>query len=262
MSLSNCRVVLVRTTVAANIGAAARVLCNMGLSDLVLVAPEADAADPRAEMLATHHAAAVLHSARVVSSFEEAVGDCLLVAATSANVGGLFRRQSVGTPDEVVPHLLRVLPTGPAALVFGPEPSGLTNEEVARCHYLIHIPTNPAWSALNLAQAVAIVTYTLRRAFLLQTTVDAPEPPASYAEQERMFEHLRAALTELHFLYGEKADALMHALRHLIGRAGPTAMEVGILHGLARQIEWHVRNAGSRGDADPQSASPPRTESE
>jgi tRNA/rRNA methyltransferase len=138
-----------------------------------------------------------------------------------------------------------VLPAGPAALVFGPEPSGLSNEEVARCHFLIHVPTEPACPALNLAQAVAIVTYALRSAFLRQTMFAPSEPPAPYAEQERMFEHLRAALTELHFLYGEKSDALMHALRHLIVRAGPTAMEIGILHGLARQIEWLVRNAAS-----------------
>jgi tRNA/rRNA methyltransferase len=214
----------------------------------VLVAPEADPADPRAALLATAHAADVLHSARVVASFEEAVGDCLLVAATSANVGGLFRRQPVGTPEEVVPQLLRVMPSGPAALVFGPEPSGLTNEEVARCHYLIHVPTDPAYPALNLAQAVAVCTYALRSALLRQTgTVALPEAPAPFAEQERMYEHLRAALTELHFLYGEKADALMHALRHLIGRAGPTAMEVKMLHGLARQIEWQVRTADGQG---------------
>ncbi len=246
MSLSNCRVVLVRTTVAANIGAAARVLRNMGLTDLVLVAPEADPADPRAELLARAHAADVLHSARVVPTFEDAVGDCLLVAATSANVGGQFRRQSVGTPEDVAAHLLRVLPSGPAALVFGPEPSGLTNEEVARCHFLIHIPTDPAYPALNLAQAVAICIYALRTAFLRQSEqVAPPEPPAPFAEQERMFEHLRAALTDLHFLYGDKADALMYALRHLIGRAGPTTMEVKLLHGLARQIEWRVRGAGN-----------------
>jgi tRNA/rRNA methyltransferase len=249
MSLSNCRVVLVRTKTAANIGAAARVMRNLGLADLVLIAPEADPADPRAELLATAHAADVLHSARVVPTFDEAVGDCLLVAATSANVGGLLRRQSVGTPEEVVPHLLRLLPSGPAALVFGPEPSGLTNEEVAHCHFLIHVPTDPTYPALNLAQAVAICLYALRSAFLRQTEpVAPPAPPALFAEQERMFEHLRAALTELHFLYGEKADALMHALRHLIGRAGPTAMEVKMLHGLARQIEWHVRSWGRKGD--------------
>ncbi len=242
MSLSNCRVVLVRTEIAANIGAAARAMRNMGLSDLVLVAPEADPADPRAVMLATSHAAGLLHSARAVPTFEEAVADCLLVAATSANVGGLFRRQTVGTPEEVAAHILRVLPAGPVALVFGPEPCGLTNEEVARCHYLIHVPTDPACPALNLAQAVVVCTYALRSAFLRQTAALAPpEPPAPYADQERMFAHLRSALTELHFLYGDKADALMHALRHLIARAGPTAMEVKLLHGLARQIEWHVR---------------------
>jgi tRNA/rRNA methyltransferase len=243
MSLNSCRVVLVRTKVAANIGAVARVLRNMGLSDLVLVAPQADPADPRAELLATAHAADILHSARVVTSFEDAIADCLLVAATSANVGGLFRRQSVGTPEEVASQLLRVLPDGPAALVFGPEPSGLSNEEIARCHYLIHIPTDPAHPAMNLAQTVAVCTYVLRITFIRNAGALAPsEPPAPFAEQERMFEHLRAALTELHFLYGDKADALLHALRHLIGRAGPTSMEVKMLHGLARQIEWRVRN--------------------
>jgi tRNA/rRNA methyltransferase len=244
MSLTHCRVVLVRPRIAANIGSAARVLRNMGLTDLVLVAPHADPADSRAELVATHHASDVLHSARVVPTFDDAVGDCLLVAATSANVGGLFRRQSVGTPEQIMPHLLRALPSGPAALVFGPEPSGLTNEEVARCHYLIHIPTDPAYPALNLAQAVAICVYALRIEYLRQTAAIAPpEPPATFAEQERMYEHLRAALTELHFLYGDKAEVLMHALRHLIGRAGPTAMEVKLLHGLARQIEWLVRGS-------------------
>ncbi len=242
MSLSNCRVVLVRPKVAANIGSAARVLRNMGLTNLVLVQPQADPADPRAELLATPHAADVLHSARIVPTFDDAVGDCLLVAATSANVGGLFRRQSVGSPDQIVPRLLPILPAGPVALVFGPEPSGLTNEEVARCHYLIHIPTDPAYPALNLAQAIAICVYTLRSEYLKHTApIPALEPPAPFAEQERMFEHLRRALTEVHFLYGDKADALMHALRHLIGRAGPTAMEVKLLHGLARQIEWQGR---------------------
>jgi tRNA/rRNA methyltransferase len=240
---SNCRVVLVRPTVAANIGAAARALRNMGLTDLVLVAPEADPADARAELLATRHGAAVLHAARVVGDLGAAVSDCLLVAATSAQVGGLCRRQSVGTPEEIAPRLLEVLPSGPAALVFGPEPSGLTNEEVARCHYLIHIPTDPTYPALNLAGAVAVCLYVLRSAWLRRAGDPGREPAAPFADQEQMFGHLREALEAIHFLYGPKADALMHGLRHLIGRAGPTAMEVKLLHGLARQILWHVRRA-------------------
>jgi tRNA/rRNA methyltransferase len=122
--------------------------------------------------------------------------------------------------------------------VFGPEPSGLTNAEVTRCHCLIHIPTDPTYPALNLAQAVAICLYELRVAWLRRGEEPPAAEPAPFAEQERMFEHLRAGLEAVHFLYGAKAEPLMHALRHLIGRAGPTPMEVGVLHGLARQLLW------------------------
>jgi tRNA/rRNA methyltransferase len=244
MSLERCRVVLVRPRTASNVGAAARAMRNMGLSELVLVAPEADPADPRADLLATRHAVSVLRSARVVPDLGAAIGDCLLVAATSALVGGLCRRQSVITPEEAAARLLEVLPSGPVALVFGPEDSGLTTEEVTRCHHLIHVPADPEYPVLNLAQSVAVCLYVLRVAWLRQGEALPPrEPPAPFAEQERMFAHLREALEAIHFLYGEKADALMHALRHLIGRAGPTAMEVGVLHGLARQLLWHMRKS-------------------
>jgi tRNA/rRNA methyltransferase len=236
----NCRVVLVETKIAANLGATARVMRNMGLSELVLVRPEADVADPRGRLLATH-SEDILDRARIVPDLGEAVADCALVGATSARVGGLMRRQNVGTPEQVMPHLIGV----PAALVFGPESSGLSNGEVARCHYLIHIPTEPQHSALNLAQAVAICLYELRRAWLRlhegasPPGADAPGAPvAAFADQERMFERLREALQAVHFLYGPKADALMHALRHLIGRAQPTPMEVDVLLGLARQLRW------------------------
>jgi tRNA/rRNA methyltransferase len=230
--------VLVRPQIAANLGATARAMRNLGLSDLVLVAPQADPSDPHARQLSTH-GEAILQRARVVADFGESVADCVLVAATSARTGGLFRAQSLGPPEEVLPHLAEALPAGPCALVFGPESSGLTNAEVARCHHLIHIPTDPDYPALNLAQAVAICLYELRRAWQRRAEPAAPpEPPAAFAAQERVFAHLRTALEEIHFLYGPKADALMHALRHLLGRARPTDMEIGVLHGLARQIRW------------------------
>jgi tRNA/rRNA methyltransferase len=247
MSLTRCRVVLVRPKIAANVGAAARVMRNMGLTDLVLVRPEADLDDPRGRLLATH-SADILDRARVVDELGEAVADCGRVAATSARVGGLFRRQSVGTPEEIVPQLLEVAPRQPVALVFGPEASGLRDDEVTRCHYLIHIPTDPAQPALNLAQAVAVCLYELRRCWLKQTVPTTPAEPAPFADQERMFNQLREALEEIHFLYGPKADALMHALRHLIGRAGPTPMEVDLLLGLARQMRW-VRRQMCEGEA-------------
>ena len=241
----NCRVVLVRPRIAANIGATARAMRNMGLSDLVLVSPEAAPTDERARQLATH-GEDVLDRCRIVADIGDAVTDCVLVAATSARVGGLTRRQFVGPPDEIAPRLIEAMTTDPVALVFGPEASGLTNEEVSRCHYLIHIPTDPECPVLNLAQAVAICTYELRRHWRRQTSaptlLPARSAPAPFADQERAFEHLRLALEDVHFLWNEKADSLMHSLRHLIGRAGPTSMEVDLLLGLARQLRWFARN--------------------
>jgi tRNA/rRNA methyltransferase len=239
--LQNGRVVLVRTQFAGNLGSVARVMRNFGLSQLVLVAPEASRADRQALQLSTQ-GQDILDQARIVGDLDEALADCVLVAGTSARVGGPYRRQSHGLAEEILPRLFEASAGGPVALVFGPERDGLSNAEVARCHYLIHIPTDPVYPALNLAQSVAICLYELRRAWLRQTEATVPaEPPAPFAMQERMFESLRTALEEVHFLYGDKAGPLMHALRHLIGRAGPTAMEVDVLFGLARQLRWVAR---------------------
>jgi tRNA/rRNA methyltransferase len=201
--------------------------------------------------LATH-GEEVLERCRIVSELGEAVADCVLIAATSARVGGLTRRQFVGPPADIAPRLIEAMKTGPIALVFGPESSGLGNAEVMRCHFLIHIPTDPTYPALNLAQAVAICAYELRRHWLRQTDaptlLPVPDSPAPFADQERAFEQLRQALEDVHFLWNEKSDSLMHALRHLIGRAGPTTMEVDVLHGLARQLRWFARQRGSAAD--------------
>jgi tRNA/rRNA methyltransferase len=242
MLLSSIRVVLLHTQVPGNLGATARVMRNLGFSDLYLVAPEADPADPRARQLSTH-GESILDSARIVPNLSDALADCVLVAGASARTGGLVRRQSVGAPRQLAPEILTASASGPVALVFGPEPTGLTNEEVTRCHYLLHIPADPTYPALNLAQAVAICLYELRVAWLESQPSPAPEPPAPFVMQERMFEQMRTALEEIHYLYGPNADALMHGVRHLIGRARPTTMEVELLFGLARQLRWIASQA-------------------
>src|SRR4051794_32014266 len=106
----NVRVVLVRPEIAANLGAAARAMRNFGLTDLVLVAPVASPTDHQARALATH-GEAILDRCRVVGDLGAAVADCVLVAGTSARTGGLFRRQAVGAPDEVMPHVVGALAT-------------------------------------------------------------------------------------------------------------------------------------------------------
>ncbi|MBM3982232.1 MAG: RNA methyltransferase [Planctomycetes bacterium] len=243
MALSNCRVVLVRPHYAGNLGATARVMRNFGLSDLVLVAPYCFTTDLEARRMATH-GLSVLDSARVVPDLGDALADCVYSFATSALTAGVVRGGTIGTAAEQMPELFAAASAGPVALVFGPEPHGLSNEEIGRCHGLVHVPVDPEFSSLNLAQAVAICCYELRRAWS-KTVNEArgkPELPvrvvAPFAEQERMFEHLREALTAVGYLFGDKADSLMHGLRHLIGRAQPTQQEVKILHGLARQVLW------------------------
>jgi tRNA/rRNA methyltransferase len=144
--------------------------------------------------------------------------------------------------------LLRAAETEPAAIVFGPEPHGLSNAEITRCHGLMHIPVDPTAPALNLAQAVAICCYELYRLAATRSEAEGSAAPAiaPFADQERMFEHLREALEAVGYLYGTKADPLMHAVRHLIGRALPTPQEVKLLHGLARQILWMSRRLDQR----------------
>ena len=112
------RFVLIETSHPGNIGAVARAMHNFGLTDLFLVAPEADGLSDEARQRSTR-GEYILHQARTVASLDEALADCVLVAGTSANVGGPFRRQSVRLPEEVMPGVIEALASGPAALVFG-----------------------------------------------------------------------------------------------------------------------------------------------
>lgn len=233
--LTHCRVVLVRTHYAGNIGAAARAMKNFGLCDLVLVDPVADVAAHQARMLATN-GVDVLDAARVVPTLDDAVADCGMVLATSGLTLGTRRETARGTPAEWMPTFVAALDAGPCALVFGPEPHGLTTAEVGRCHGLLHLPADPDYPSLNLSLAVGICLYELRnRAAAGAVAVRAPAP---FADLDRALVHLEQALTDLRFLYGQNAEQLMHGFRHLVSRALPTPQEVKMLHGLARQLGY------------------------
>lgn len=238
--LLNCRVVLIRTHYAGNIGAAARAMKNFGLRDLVLVDPVADVTAHQARMLATN-GVDVLDAARVVPDFDAAVADCGVVLATAGVTAGTLRETVRGTPADLFPGFVAALAHGPCALVFGPEPHGLTTAEVGRCHGLLHLPADPAYPSLNLSLAVGICLYELRNHALAsggrESAVEvAARSPAPFVDLDRAFVHLEEALTKVSFLYGQNAAALMHAVRHLVSRAQPTPQEVKLLHGLARQL--------------------------
>src|SRR4051812_43680998 len=206
MSLSRCRVVLVRTHYPGNLGAAARVMRNFGLTDLVLVDPVTSINELEARRMATH-GLPVLDAARVVPDLGDAVADCVFTLATSGLANGVVRQTFVGTPPEKFPQLLEAMEAGPVALVFGPEPHGLSNAEITRCHGLVHIPVDQSAPALNLAQAVAVCCYELYRLAATRSGARGSVPEvAAFADQERMFDHLRQALEAVGYLYGTKAD--------------------------------------------------------
>jgi TrmH family RNA methyltransferase len=243
--LDKFRVVLVNTSHPGNIGGAARAMKNMGLSRLVLVQPEDF---PSGDAVARASGAAdLLDNAVVVGSLEEALVGCSVVFGTSARDRRipwplLDPRESAGVALEQAES------GGEVALVFGREYAGLTNEELQRCHYHVHIPSDPEFGSLNLAAAVQVLTYEVRMAWLaaqgkptkmskLETTAMLNSELCTVEEMELFYEHLERALVEIKFLDPLKPRHLMARLRRLYGRSAVTRLEMNILRGILTETE-------------------------
>ena len=231
-------IVLVRPSRAANVAAAARALKNMGLGSLVLVSPPRDLDRPEARALA-YGAWDLLDSARVFPDLRSAVAACTLVAATSARDEG---RAATRSPREFAAEAPGLAAGGRVAVVFGPEATGLLNEELALCQMRIRVPTHAAQPSLNLAQAVLLIAYELR----LQATLDpppdgtpeAPAPRAPVGVVEEALDDLRDALLAINYLNPASPGSILSEFRALVLRAAITTREVSLLRGMARQIRW------------------------
>lgn len=227
--LDNVRVVLVGTTHPGNIGASARAMKTMGLSQLALVAPQHY---PSAEATARASGADdILYRAQVADDLAAALVDCSVVAGASARRRGLSGPEL--TPREAAGELLAVAADAPVAVLFGRESSGLSNDELDHCHYLVRIPANPNFSSLNLAAAVQVLAYELRVSALAGRMPRVePTRPAPAAEMERFYAHLQQALLAAGFLNSANPRHLMRRLRRLFNRARPDQTEVNILRGI------------------------------
>lgn len=245
------RVVLVETTQPGNIGSSARAMKTMGLSRLYLASPR-EFPHPEATALAAG-SDDLLEAAQVVPDLDAAIGDCHYVLGASA------RRRGVALPElsprEAAAALLAAAAQGEAALVFGTERTGLTNDELQRCHACVRIPANPEYSSLNVAQAVQVLSYELRVAALAgavlpsEAAEDGPrERPATSTEMETFFRHLDAALHAIDFHKGKDGTTITRRLRRLFLRAGLSEREVAILHGVLNDAERMARLAGTRTD--------------
>jgi tRNA (cytidine32/uridine32-2'-O)-methyltransferase len=233
--MKNVRIVLVETSHGGNIGAVARAMKNMCLEDLTLVNPRQFMTE---ECVARASGADdILHEARVFRSLDEAVADCSLVVGASARLRTVAWPQL--DPRECAGLVAGRIPQDRVALVFGRERTGLTNAELERCQYLVHIPSNPEYSSLNLAMAVQVLSYEL----MMQAAEDLPDgetgnrespprPLATAGDMQGLFGHLEQALEDIGFLDPRKSDKLMRRLKRLFHRAEPDLDEIRILRGI------------------------------
>lgn len=229
------RIILVQPTHPGNIGAAARAMKNMGLSQLTLVQPKQF---PHAEAsVRASGADDVLAHARVVNTLEEAMQGCQLVFATSARSRRLEWPSC--TPRESA-QLIAALPANAqAAIVFGRESSGLTNEELALCHMQIHIPTVAHFSSLNLSAAVQLIAYEMYLFSLNgQNNIqnELSTDLASADDLQCFFKHLQQTMIDVNFLDVRQPKKLMHRLRRLFQRAQLSKTEIHILRGFLSAI--------------------------
>jgi tRNA/rRNA methyltransferase len=223
------RFVLCRPSHPGNIGAAARAMKAMGFTDLRLVAPERFPA-PEAEWMATN-AVDVLHKSRIHDDLLASIGDCAAAFALSArgrewSPQVLDVRSAAARASEI---------QGPVAFVFGNETAGLTNDEMFACQYLVHIPANPDFSSLNLAQAVQVVAYELRMCVDVAIPFSRVEKLATVEDVEGLYAHLEEAAVASGFM--TPASRLRERWRRLFSRVpNMEREEVNILRGLLRAL--------------------------
>lgn len=247
--------VLVETTHSGNIGAAARAMKTMGFSKLRLVRP---CKYMTAEALARASGADdIVKNAEVFDSLEDAIADCVSVYGTSARSRSM--EWSVSDVPEVAERMNN--DTASSAVVFGRERSGLTNEELACCNGRLWIPSNPDFSSLNLASAVQVVTYELRRSTGFEYPGDSPgetpemppqsqvdslaataddDPPADHAAMQHFFNHLESVMITTGFLDPDNPRLLMQRLRRLFSRSQVLHSEIQILRGFLTAVDKSV----------------------
>lgn len=250
--MQGIKIVLVEPAGALNIGAIARVMKNMGLTQLILVNPQCDPVGEEARRMAVH-AQNILDKLQIFESLPMALQGCKRVMATTARSRSLPTK--LETPKKGLPWLLE--DNLPTALVFGPEDRGLSNQELNYGQRFVGIPSNPDYASLNLAQAVGICAYELYQAHLnpqidklttydnLQEESSLDSPTSSTSDQnasvdalEAYYHHLESSLLDIGYLYPHTAQARMAKFRRIYNRACLSSEDVSMLRGVLRQVEW------------------------
>ncbi len=238
-------VLLHRPQDLVNIAGVVRVMKNFGLKDLRLVAPlEYDA--HRIGGIA-HKTGDIVRRVRVFPALDEALADCRFVVGFTAR--GRTAKRNLLRPRQAAAELLAHPEYQPAALLFGPEDKGLSNDELDRCHRVVTVPTNPAYPSLNLVQAVAVMAYELLVAGG-EPGFKAPRrkaPPASQEQMERLFADAGKALAAIGFFQTRNPEAIMRTVREVLHRTPLDAREAGLVRAMCFEV---MRAQGRREDGE------------
>ncbi|NJL05018.1 MAG: TrmJ/YjtD family RNA methyltransferase [Chloroflexaceae bacterium] len=239
--LAQIVVVLHRPQAVVNIGATVRAMKNMGVGQLRLVQPVAYTPDQISAL--AHRSADLLHGTHHYPDLASAIGDAVYVVGTSARQ----HRDYPVQPDlrRAAHTLLQATQRGTVALVFGTEDNGLQRAELDLCQQVLHIPTDPAYASLNLAQAVLLVLYELRMAAVGMPAPAVPAAPApTAAELADLEQAWVTALTELDFFETRNPAIPLRRLRRLLHRAQADRREVAMLRAIAHRITRRLRERG------------------
>jgi tRNA/rRNA methyltransferase len=234
----NIAIILIGTKHAGNIGSVARAMNNFGFSDLRLAEPQC-ALDEQAFRLAKR-GKTILSHARTFRHLRSAARGSHLLVGTSAKTGG--NRSQACSPRSAAARILEYAQDQRVSVIFGPEDTGLVDDDLKLCQMLVRIPTTSRGRSINLAQAVTILAYEIFLANLAREPMRIPKL-APLDQVEAMYSQLESALLEIGFLHPQNAGHMMFALRRLFGRAGLEAGDVGVLRGIARQIAWYGNSA-------------------
>jgi tRNA/rRNA methyltransferase len=235
------RIILMAPAGARNVGSIARVMKNMGLSQLWLVNPACDWLGEESRHMAVH-AADLLETVQVAESLTAALAGCGVALATI----GRESDRAIVSPREGMAQLVETVAGSElqGAIIFGREDHGLSNADLDQSQIYVSIPTSADYQSLNLAQAVGILAYELQLAIggAIEPVVAVGEPVADLAQVEGYFQDLELLLLEIGYLQAHTAAARMAKLRDLLRRGGPTAIDVAMLRGMIRQVKWAVRS--------------------
>ncbi len=247
-ALDRLRIVMINTSDSGNIGAAARAMKTMGVSQLVLVQPKEH---PTAKATARAAGAAdLLYNARVVETLDEAIGDCQLVFGTSARLRTI--PWPLINPREAASRVTNEPEGADIAILFGREDSGLNNEELRRCHLHICIPGNDAYSVLNVAAAIQVICYEMRMAALERAGAeeaqpnpdglrDWDQPLVSSEETERLLRHFEEVLLDIDFFDPSNPKQLLTRLRRFFLRTRMDKLEMNLLRGILSTVQKRIR---------------------